>query len=269
VKWRQRLAVKPRRNVRLADLDPAGTFGWEKGAAAEASVAKAVARLDELQYLMYAERRHALLVVLQGIDGAGKDGTIRHVMTGLNPQGCRVTSFKQPSAEEAAHDFLWRVHRAVPPLGDVGIFNRSHYEDVLVARVHELVPKKIWSARYDAINDFEAELVDAGVTIVKCFLHISKREQKRRFAARLEDKDKQWKLSLDDFEERRYWDDYQRAFEDALTRCSTKAAPWYVIPSDHKWVRNLAISHLLVEVLEGLDMKFPKPAFDPSQVKLE
>ena len=266
---RERLLVEPGKAVMLADWDPADKLAFKKEEAHEAALAEAIARLDDLQYLMYAEHRHALLIVLQGMDAAGKDGTIRHVMAGLNPQGCRVTAFKVPSAEEAAHDFLWCVHRAIPPTGDIAIFNRSHYEDVLVARVRTLVPKEVWSRRYEQINQFESLLKENGVTIVKLFLHISKDEQKKRFEERLKDPTKQWKLAASDFESRNYWDEYMAAYEDALARCSTDAAPWYIIPADRKWVRNLAVSHIVVETLEALKMTFPKPSFDPSSFNLE
>lgn len=261
----KRLRVAPAAPGSRVDLDdwaPDDTLGWRKDEKAERELADGIARLDALQYVMYAERKHALLVVLQGMDGAGKDGTIRHVMTGLNPQGCRVTPFKVPTAEEASHDFLWRIHRAVPGLGDIGIFNRSHYEDVLVTRVHNLVPRPVWSRRYAAINAFERLLADSGVIVVKCFLHISKEEQRRRFADRIDDRNKQWKLSAADFAERKYWGAYRKAYEDALAQCSTAHAPWYVIPADKKWFRNLAVCRILVETLEGLGMKFPKPSVD-------
>jgi len=264
---RDKLIVRPEKRLTLADWDPDETLGLQKEGAVE-KTEKTIARLDELQYLMYAEHRRALLVVLQGMDGAGKDGTIRHVMRGLNPQGCRVTSFKAPSAEEADHDFLWRVHRAVPPSGEVAIFNRSHYEDVLAARVRKLVPKDVWSRRYDHINRFEQLLTDSGVVVVKFFLHISKDEQRQRFAERLRDPTKQWKLSRSDFEDRKQWDEYTAAYEEALARCSTPAAPWFVVPADRKWFRNFAVSHILVETLEALDMRFPKPAFDVSRIEL-
>ena len=266
---RDRLLVQPGQAVMLADWDPADKLTFKKDDDDEAVLAKSIARLDDLQYVMYAEHRHALLIVLQGMDAAGKDGTIRHVLSGLNPQGCRVTAFKTPSAEEAGHDFLWRIHRAIPLKGDIAIFNRSHYEDVLVARVRKLVPKEIWSRRYEQINQFEALLKENGVTIVKFFLHISKEEQRQRFEQRLKDPTKQWKLARGDFEDRKYWDEYKAAYEDALARCSTDAAPWYVIPADRKWVRNLAVSLVLVETLEALRMKFPKPSLDPSTIKLE
>ena len=265
---RERLLVEPGKAVMLADWDPADKLGFKKDDESD-ELAKSIARLDELQYLLYAEHQHALLIVLQGIDASGKDGTIRHVMTGFNPQGCRVTAFKTPTAEEADHDFLWRVHAAVPRKGDIAIFNRSHYEDVLVVRVRELVPKDVWSRRYEQINQFEAILRENGVVIVKFFLHISKDEQKQRFADRLQDPTRQWKLALGDFEDRKRWSEYTAAYEDALARCSTDAAPWYIVPADRKWVRNLAVSQILVETLQALHMKFPKSSFDPSMVTLD
>lgn len=264
---RQRLLVPPAKRVRLTDRDPGDTIGLEKGSETDTMLAQNIARLDELQYLMYAEHRRALLVVLQGIDASGKDGTIRHVMGGLNPQGCRVSAFKVPVGEEVEHDFLWRVHRAVPARGDIAIFNRSHYEEVLVARVRKLVSKDVWSKRYDQINAFERMLVENGTIVVKFFLHISKAEQKRRFEERLDDPTKQWKLSPGDFEDRKYWDDYVEAYEDALSRCSTEGAPWYAVPADRKWVRNFAVSRILVETLEACDMKFPKPTVDVSRLR--
>src|SRR2546428_4597536 len=241
---RDKLVVSPDKRITLADWDPGETLGLDKEAAAE-KTEQNIARRDELQYLMYAEHRRALLVVLQGMDGAGKDGTIRHVMRGLNPQGCRVTSFKAPSTEEADHDFLWRVHRAVPPSGEVAIFNRSHYEDVLAARVRKLVPKNVWTRRYDHINGFEQLLTDSSVVVVKFFLHISKDEQRRRFEERLRDPTKQWKLSPSDFEDRKHWDDYVAAYEDALTRCSTSDADGRRV-ADHSfaffWARSVSAS---------------------------
>ncbi len=265
---RDRFVVRPDKRITLADWDPRETLGLEKESAVE-KTEKSIARLDELQYLMYAEHRHALLVVLQGMDGAGKDGTIRHVMRGLNPQGCRVTSFKAPSTEEADHDFLWRVHRAAPASGEVAIFNRSYYEDVLAARVRKLVPKRVWSQRYDHINRFEQLLTDSSVVVAKFFLYISKDEQRRRFEERLRDPTKQWKLSPSDFEDRKHWDDYVTAYEEAFTSCSTPDAPWFIVPADKKWFRNFAVSHILVETLEALDMRFPKPTFDVSRIKLD
>jgi len=207
--------------------------------------------------------------VLQGMDAAGKDGTIRHVMRGVNPQGTRVTSFKKPSAEELDHDYLWRIHEAVPRIGNIGIFNRSHYEDVLVVRVHNLVPQAVWSKRYDQINRFEKNLAENNIVILKFFLNISKQQQKRRFQKRLDDPKRHWKISEADFAERRYWDDYIEAFEAVLSKTSTDWAPWFVIPSDNKWFRNVAVSRIIVETLEGLDMKMPPPTVDVSKIVLE
>lgn len=263
-----KLLVNPGSKLKLADHDPDDTHGVTKERGARA-LAKHQAKLDELQELLYAEKKHALLIVLQALDAGGKDGTIRHVMNGVNPQSCQVTSFKTPTAEELGHDFLWRVHKAVPIKGDIGIFNRSHYEDVLIARVHKLVPKQVWSKRYDQINEFERTLALNGVTILKFFLHISKDEQKRRFEARLADRCKIWKASEADFTERRLWDDYIAAFEDALSKCAAPHAPWYVIPANKKWFRNLAISQIIVETLEGLKMKFPKSQIDPAKIVIK
>jgi PPK2 family polyphosphate:nucleotide phosphotransferase len=201
------------------------------------------------------------------MDAGGKDGTIRHVMTGLNPQACRVTSFKVPSEEEADHDFLWRIHKAVPRLGEIGIFNRSHYEDVLVARVHELAPKEVWSGRYDQINDFEKILFRNQTIILKFFLYISKEEQAKRLLARIDDPQKNWKVSPADLREREYWDDYMKAYEDALERCSTRWAPWYVIPADKKWFRNLAVSEVIVDRIERLKLNYPPLKVDPEELR--
>ncbi|HXA76591.1 MAG TPA: polyphosphate kinase 2 family protein [Candidatus Acidoferrales bacterium] len=261
------LLVTPGEKVKLGEWDPDDTLGWEKGHKTTAVLEKACQRLDRLQYLLYAEHKRALLVVLQGLDAAGKDGTIRHVMSGVNPQGCTVTPFKTPSAEEMEHDFLWRIHKAVPEFGDIGIFNRSHYEDVLIVRVHNLVPKDVWSNRYDEINEFEEQLHDNHVKVVKFFLHISKDEQKKRFEQRIDDPDRRWKISEGDFAERKFWDDYTQAYEAALTKCNTKHSPWYVIPSNKKWFRNLAVSHIIVETLEDMRMKFPAPTVDVKKLK--
>ncbi len=224
-------------------------------------------RLSELQGLLYAENKHALLIVLQAMDAGGKDGTIHHVMSALNPQGCSVVSFKVPTPDELAHDYLWRVHQHTPRKGQITVFNRSHYEDVLVVRVHELVPKATWSKRYNEINAFERLLVNSGTTIVKFFLHIDKDEQLKRFSDRLEEPGKQWKISESDYTEREYWDDYQAAYRDALSKCSFEYAPWYVIPANHKWFRDLAVSQILVETLEGLEMKYPQPTVDLTAIK--
>ncbi len=253
---RQPLCVAPGKKVRLRDFDAAYVGGLNKKRA-KAEIDENIAVLDDLGYRLYAEGRRSLLLVLQGMDTSGKDGTIRHVMRGMNPQTCRVTSFKQPSIEELAHDFLWRVAKAAPPKGYIGIFNRSHYEDVLIVRVHGLVPRREWETRYERINLFEKMLADGGVVLVKVFLHISKDEQRRRLQSRLDDPRKRWKFSRADLEERRYWGDYQRAYEDALTRCNTATAPWHIVPADRKWYRNLVVSRILRKTLERMAPQFP------------
>lgn len=260
----ERLMVKPGTRVRMVAHDARSTASVKDKAAARRIVQRNIERLSELQQRLYAENRRALLVVLQGMDASGKDGTIRHVMSGINPMGCHVTAFKVPSAEEADHDFLWRIHKAVPSNGEIGIFNRSHYEDVLVVRVHQLVSKTVWSKRYEQINQFERMLADNGVMILKFFLHISKEEQQRRFDKRLEDLSKNWKFSEKDVAESRHWDAYMRAYEEALSRCSTSWAPWVIVPSDKKWFRDLAVSQVIVETLETMDPHYPAPARDSS-----
>jgi PPK2 family polyphosphate:nucleotide phosphotransferase len=269
MKMDKRFRVPPHTKVRLADFDPDDTAGFDKGGKVHERLEKNIARMAELEYRLYAEGRRAVLIILQGMDAAGKDGTVRHVMTGLNPQNCRVTSFKVPSSEEAAHDFLWRVHKAMPARGEIGIFNRSQYEDVLVVRVHELVPKDVWSARYDQISTFEELMSENGVTILKFFLHISKKEQLERLEERLKDPNRNWKITEADSKERHYWDDYVAAYEAVLSRCSTSTAPWFVIPSNKKWFRNLAVSQIIVETLEKMDPKFPKPSVDLSKIKVK
>ncbi len=261
----KRCVVKPGSKLHLRDHDPSDTFGVRRN---DAALQKRLDRLSELQHLLYADKRYALLIVLQALDAGGKDGTLRHVMSGLNPQGCVVTAFKVPSAEERSHDFLWRAHKAVPERGDMGIFNRSHYEDVLVVRVHRTVPKEVWSKRYGQINDFEQMLNENGVRILKFFLHIGKEEQKRRLQARVLDPTRNWKFSPADLEERKYWDDYMKAYEDALRKCSTPWAPWHVIPADHKWFRNYLVAELIVEALEGMKLKYPPPMADLSNIEI-
>ena len=263
------LRIRPGKRVKLSHYSATETFGYEKGPACKKHTEKAVARLDELQDLLYADNKRSVLILLQGMDAAGKDGTIRHVMSGVNPQGCSVTPFKVPSHVEAQHDFLWRAHLAVPGRGQIGIFNRSYYEDVLVVRVHKLAPEEVWKKRYEQINNFEAMLAENNVTLLKFFLHISKDEQKRRFQERLDDPAHQWKLSPADLAERKFWDDYVEAYEAVLTKCNTAAAPWYVIPANYKWFRNLAVSRILARTLEGFHMKYPKPSFDFSHYKLK
>lgn len=240
--------IRPGAKVDLRKIKTDEDGGLSKPQA-EGELAKVCERLFELQALMYAERRHALLVVLQAMDTGGKDSTIRAIFSGMNPQGCRVTSFKAPHELERMHDFLWRVHAAVPPLGDIGIFNRSHYEDVLVVRVRGLVPEAEWQARYDDIVAFERSLARQQTIILKFFLHISKDEQKERFLAREADPEKYWKLAAGDWRERERWDDYQAAYAAALGRCAAPEAPWYVVPADQKWFRNLAVAEALVTAL--------------------
>jgi PPK2 family polyphosphate:nucleotide phosphotransferase len=255
----KRYLVEPEKKISLAGHDPneTGDFkdGKEKGLQ---EIQKLNEELQGLQELLYAENKHKVLDVLQAMDTGGKDGTIRRVFEGVNPQGVQVTSFKVPTAEELAHDFLWRIHKQTPANGEIVIFNRSHYEDVLVVRVHNIVPKDVWSKRYEQINEFEKILAASGTTILKFFLHISKDEQKERLQARLDDPNKNWKFSLGDLEERKLWDDYQQAYEDAINQTSTKYAPWYVVPANRKWYRDLVISTVLVETLKGLKMNYPK-----------
>ena len=249
--------MTPGTTLDLDGVDPASAAGSPGKARATRASEGHHERLAELQERLWAERRQSLLVVLQAIDAGGKDGAIKHVFRGLNPAGARVVSFRAPTEEELAHDFLWRVHRHTPAKGEVVVFNRSHYEDVLVVRVQKLVPEDVWRPRYGLINRFEEHLGAAGTRIVKLFLHISREEQARRFRARLEDPTKHWKFRLADLEDRARWDEYQAAFEEAITRTSTANAPWYVVPADHKWYRNWAISRILTETLAGMDPRYP------------
>ena len=265
----QQFRVAPDAKVKLKDVDPSFVNGHESGESAAEEIAHCQKRLCELQELLYAERRHSLLICLQAPDTGGKDGAINHVLGAMNPQGCRVAAFKQPSVEELSHDFLWRAHKVAPATGEVVIFNRSHYEDVLVVRVHNLVPKETWSRRYDLINAFEKELVEHDTHILKFYLHISKEEQLKRFKERLDDPSKHWKISEADYKERGFWDEYVKAYEEALSRCSTEHAPWFIIPANHKWFRNLAIASIVVEHLESLKMKFPEPTVNLEHVRRE
>jgi PPK2 family polyphosphate:nucleotide phosphotransferase len=267
VNYTNTFRVAPGTKVRLREIDPGQKGGYSGGDEAAQEIARHVQLLDDLQALLYAEGKSSLLIVLQGLDGAGKDGTVRHVFLGVNPQGTKVQSFKVPTPEEAAHDFLWRAHKATPGKGEIAIFNRSHYEDVLVVRVHNLVPEDVWSKRYKDINDFETNLAQSGTVILKFFLHISSDEQLKRFANRLDDPKRQWKISESDYTERKFWDDYQKAYEDALAQTSTDHAPWFVIPSNHKWFRNLAISNIVVSALQGLNMKLPAPRVDLNDIR--
>ncbi|HNP85999.1 MAG TPA: polyphosphate kinase 2 family protein [Kouleothrix sp.] len=242
--------VTPGKKAKLGDYSPNADDGLNKDEGKK-RFAKLNAELDVMQEELYAAGKHSVLLVLQGMDTSGKDGTIRSVLLNLNPQGVRVESFKVPTEEELAHDFLWRIHKVTPRKGEFGVFNRSHYEDVLVVRVHELVSKDVWKARYEQINQFEALLAASGTIIIKAFLHISQDEQEKRLLEREQDVTKAWKLSAGDWRERGYWDAYMEAYEDALTRCSTDIAPWYIIPANKKWFRNLAVSEVLVDILRG------------------
>ena len=252
-----RYRVEPGERVSLAAIDPDETEHYRKKKEVARELEKQRRRIQGLQARLYAENERGLLIVLQAMDTGGKDGTIKHVFSGVNPQGCRVSSFKTPSAEEANHDFLWRYHKSTPARGRIGIFNRSHYEDVLVVRVKDLVPEEVWRERYGQINDFERNLSNDGISVLKFFLHISKDEQKRRLQSRLDNPDKRWKFSSADIKERTFWEDYQAAFEDALTNCSTEHAPWYVVPANKKWYRNLVIARTIADTLAAMDPHFP------------
>src|SRR4030042_6831949 len=265
--YENQFRIKTGSKVDLVKIDADYHGEYENEEATIGELEKYTKRLSELQALMYAENKHSLLIVLQAMDGGGKDGTIRHVMEAWNPLGCNVVGFKVPTTEELAHDFLWRIHKMTPTKGHITVFNRSHYEDVLVVRVHNLVSKDIWSKRYNEINAFERELVNSGTTMVKFFLHIDKEEQLKRFRDRLDEADKQWKISASDYTEREYWEDYQQAYMDALGKCSFNYAPWYVIPANHKWFRDLAVSQILVDTLESLNMKYPEPSVDLVSIK--
>ena len=246
------------KRIRLSQWDPRSTQGCASREAAVERTAQCMARIDKLQYRLYGEAKRSLLIVLQGMDTSGKDGVIRHVMSVFNPQGCNVSSFKVPTQVEASHDFLWRIQRAVPANGEIRIFNRSHYEDVLVARVRKLVPHEVWFKRYAAINDFERYLVEHGTTVLKLYPHISRKEQGERLLARLDDPLKRWKFSDADLAERTRWRDYQLAYGEALERCSTKYAPWYVIPADRKWYRDWAVSEIVSHTLQKLNPQLPE-----------
>ena len=252
-----RFRVEPGTRARLADIDPDESEGYKRKRDVADELKRHRDRISDLQARLYGEQKRSLLIVLQAMDTGGKDGTIKGVFQGVNPQGCQVWSFKAPSNEEAAHDFLWRYHQKAPPKGMIHIFNRSHYEDVLIVRVKDLVPESVWRPRYEAINQFEYALTADGVTVLKFFLHISRDEQKRRLESRLQDPDKRWKFSSNDLKERAWWDDYQAAFEDAVNECSTAYAPWYVVPANKKWYRNLVVARTIADTLEAMNPKFP------------
>ncbi len=261
------LRVSKPDSFQLKKCDPGATLGWHKeGAAAELAGVKL--KLDELQQRLFAESRHSVLLVLQARDAAGKDGTIRSIFSGLNPAGVRVTSFKVPAGREASQDYMWRVHAACPARGEIGVFNRSHYEEVLVVRVKGLAPRSVWSKRYRHINEFERMLTDEGTTVVKCFLNVSKAEQAERFQDRLDDASKRWKFRSGDLADRKLWPKYHQAYEEAIAQTSTVYAPWYVVPADHNWVRNLAVAKILLDVLQDLDPKFPAPEPGLDDIKI-
>jgi PPK2 family polyphosphate:nucleotide phosphotransferase len=252
-----RYRVEPGDPVRLAEVDPDESEHYRRKKDVADELKQQRDRISDLQARLYGEQKRSLLIVLQAMDTGGKDGAIKGVFQGVNPQGCQVWSFKAPSNEEAAHDFLWRYHQKTPPRGMIHIFNRSHYEDVLIVRVKDLVPESVWKPRYEAINQFEHALTLAGVTVLKFYLHISKDEQKRRLESRLADPDKRWKFSTNDIKERAYWDEYMAAFEDAINQCTTAHCPWYVIPANKKWYRNLVLARTIADTLEAMNPKFP------------
>jgi PPK2 family polyphosphate:nucleotide phosphotransferase len=261
--------IEPGSKIDLRDWPTDDTGKFKDKAEAKPDVEKNLTKLIELQDLLYASGKHALLIVLQAMDAGGKDGAISHVFSGVNPQGCSVTSFKVPTHEELAHDYLWRYHMACPRRGMIGIFNRSHYESVLVERVHGIVPEKVWSKRFEQLNHFEHLLNNENTLVLKYFLHISKKEQKKRLEARLEDPTKNWKFDPSDLAERKHWDDYMLAWKDILRYCSTDDAPWFVVPSDHKWFRNWVLSDTIVRTLEKLKMEYPEPVKGLDKIRVK
>ena len=260
--YRKKFMIEPGAKVRLAKIDPDFSGKRLSRQAAIATTARQIERIDRLQYLLYADAGRSLLIVLQGLDAAGKDGLIRHLFAGVNPQGVSVSSFKKPSEVEAAHDFLWRAHMAAPAKGEIAIYNRSYYEDVLIVRVHKWVAHSVWSKRYDLINAFEATLAHNGTRILKFYLHISPQEQLVRFKERLDDPTRQWKISENDYAEREFWPQYLEAYEEALERTSSKRAPWYVIPANHKWFRNLAVSQIIADTMDEMGLTLPPARTD-------
>ncbi len=267
--YRKEFRVEPDSKVKLNKLDPAYSGRHQTPDQAKTEIEAYKQKLFEQQALLYAEHKHSILVVLQALDAGGKDGVVRHVFSAMNPQGTSVFGFKQPSALEARHDFLWRAHQRAPGRGEVVIFNRSHYEDVLVVRVHKLVPKPVWSRRYELINDFEKMLVENGTRILKFYLHISPQEQLERFKQRLDDPQRHWKISESDYSERELWPAYIEAFEEAMETTSTKHAPWFIIPSDHKWFRNLAVSEIVADAMEDMNLKLPPTSVDIEKIRRE
>lgn len=262
--------VEPGKQIKLSEWSPNDTTEFRGGKEqARIEIEKLNQRLEELQEVLFAEHKHKVLIVLQAMDTGGKDGVIRHVFEGVNPNGTRVANFKEPSEEELEHDYLWRIHKQVPAKGEIVIFNRSHYEEVLIVRVHKLVPETVWKERFDQINNFEQMLAENGTTILKFYLHIDKEEQKKRLQARLDDPNKHWKFRMGDLEERKLWYEYMQAYEDVLNKTSTAAAPWIIVPANHKWYRDLVISSVLIDTLEGLKMKFPEPGEDLKGIVIE
>jgi PPK2 family polyphosphate:nucleotide phosphotransferase len=264
-----RYRIPPKHEVKLDDWDPDDKGDFVDKEQAKPETKQLNAELEELQELLYAEHKHKVLIVLQALDTGGKDSVIRHVFDGVNPQGVDVASFKAPTPEELSHDYLWRVHKCIPGSGKIVIFNRSHYEDVLVVRVHNLVSKAVWSKRYDHINNFERMLSDEGVTILKLYLHISKEEQKKRLLSRLNEPHKRWKFTRGDLDERKLWPEYMKAYEDALSKTSTDWAPWYVVPANRKWYRNWVISKVIVATLKGFNMHYPAAEDDLEDIVIE
>jgi len=258
--------IAPGGHIRLADISPSRKAKYQKREALK-KIEQLRLKMNDLQQRLFAERKRSLLIVLQALDAGGKDGVIKHVIGSMNPDGCHVANFKEPTQQELSHDFLWRIEAQTPAKGEIAIFNRSHYEDVLIVRVHNLVSKSVWSQRYDQINDFERRLNLNGTHILKFFLHISKEEQLARFDQRLDDPAKRWKISESDYSEREYWDDYLRAYEDAFARCNTDGAPWFVIPADHKWFRDLAISEIIVSTMEEMNFQVPQPTVNIEEIR--
>ncbi|MEM9478849.1 MAG: PPK2 family polyphosphate kinase [Verrucomicrobiota bacterium] len=261
--------VSPDEDIRLKDFDPGSSGKYEDKQDAIKDLEDLREDIRHLCALLRAEEKHKVLIVLQGLDAAGKDGTVRHVFYGVTHFGIRVVPFEKPTKVELAHDYLWRIHKEMPRSGELVVFNRSHYEDVLAVRVRDLKPKSVWRKRFDHINEFEHMLADEGTTILKFFLHISKDEQKERLQARLDEPHKHWKYNPADLDDRAHWDDYMEAFEDVLNKTSHKHAPWYIVPSDRKWYRNLCIAETLIERLKKLKMEWPKLDFDPKSVKID
>src|SRR4051812_33702398 len=260
-------SIKVMAPIRLKDFNPDFHDGLDKADTAK-KTDRFCARIGELQSLLYADAQHALLIVLQGMDTSGKDGTVKHVLDAVNPAGVETANFKGPSREELAHDFLWRIHKAVPRYGNIGVFNRSHYEDVLVVRVLKLQPEEVWGARYEQINHFEKMLCENHVTVLKFFLHISKEEQAERLKARLGDPRKNWKFDPEDLRMRAHWSKFTKAYEDVINRCSTPYAPWHIIPANRKWYRDYAVSKIVVKALEEMNLRWPRPKFDISKIKV-